>query len=182
MEKIADGLLDIETSIKNEFVAETILGRELNLERARFYAQTDQLAKLGKEIAANEGLVEGFIRGGRIERQAAADALGITVDELGQAILLQQSQLDLTDKQRASILGITEAQLMQQDLLTSISKSFDSITQIVAGVLQPAMKRLAEQSWLVYTAIATISGIIISKINCTISNSFSPNCNYKCSF
>jgi hypothetical protein len=78
MEKIADGLLDIETSIKNEFVAETILGRELNLERARFYAQTDQLAKLGKEIAANEGLVEGFIRGGRIERQAAADALGIT--------------------------------------------------------------------------------------------------------
>jgi hypothetical protein len=164
MEKIADGLLDIETSIKNEFVAETILGRELNLERARFYAQTDQLAKLGKEIAANEGLVEGFIRGGRIERQAAADALGITVDELGQAILLQQSQLDLTDKQRASILNITEAQLLQQDLLTSIDKSFSSITQTVAGIFQPAMKLLAEQSWIVYGAIAAMSAISIARL------------------
>ena len=164
MEKIADGLLDIETSIKNEFEAETILGRELNLERARFYAQTDDLVKLGKEIAANEGLMEGFIRGGRIERQAAADALGITVDELGQAILLQQSQLDLTDKQRASILGITEAQLMQQDLLTGISKSFNSITQVVAGVFQPAMKALAENTGLLYTAIAAIAGLSLLKL------------------
>ena len=164
MEKIADGLLDIETSIKNEFVAETILGRELNLERARFYAQTDDLAKLGKEIAANEGLVEGFIRGGRIERRAAADALGITVDELGQAILLQQSQLDLTDKQRASILGITEAQLMQQDLLTSIDKSFSKITQTVGLVLEPVMRSIAENAWLVYGAIAAISAISLYKL------------------
>ena len=164
MEKIADNLLDIETSIKNEFVAETILGRELNLERARFYAQTDDLAKLGKEIAANEGLVEGFIRGGRIERRAAADALGITVDELGQAILLQQSQLNLTDKQRASILNITEAQLMQQDLLTSIDKSFSSITQTVAGIFEPVMRTLAENTWLVYGAIAAISAISLVRL------------------
>jgi enoyl-CoA hydratase/carnithine racemase len=164
MEKIADGLLDIETSIKNEFVAETILGRELNLERARLYAQTDQLAKLGKEIAANEGLVEGFIRGGRIERQAAADALGITTDELGQAILLQQSQLKLTDAQRASIQGLTEDQLLQQDLLTSINKSFDSITQTVAGVFAPAMATLAENAGLLKFAIGAIATLSLGRL------------------
>jgi hypothetical protein len=164
MEKIADNLLDIETSIKNEFVAETILGRELNLERARFYAQTDDLAKLGKEIAANEGLVEGFIRGGRIERQAAADALGITTDELGQAILLQQSQLKLTDAQRASIQGLTEDQLLQQDLLTSIDKSFNAITQTVAGVFAPAMSTLAENTGLLKTVIGGIATISLAKL------------------
>jgi len=164
MEKIADNLLDIETSIKNEFVAETILGRELNLERARFYAQTDDLAKLGKEIAANEGLIEGFIRGGRIERQAAADALGITTDELGQAILLQQSQLKLTNAQRASIQGLTEDQLLQQDLLTSIDKSFSSITQTVAGVFAPAMAYLAENANLLKFAIGAIATLSLGRL------------------
>jgi plasmid maintenance system antidote protein VapI len=163
MEKIADGLLDIETSIKNEFIAETILGKELNLERARFYAQTDDLAKLGEEIVKNEALMEGFIRGGRIERDAAAAALNITTDELGQAILLQRSQTDLSDAQLAKMLNITEEQLLQQDLLTSIDKSFSSITQTVAGVFGPAMATLAENAGLLKFAIGAIATISLAR-------------------
>ena len=164
MEKIADGLLDIETSIKNEFIAETILGREINLERARMYAQTDDLVKLGEELVKNEALMEGFIRGGRIERDAAAAALGISTEELGQAILLQRSQTDLSDAQLASMLNITEEQLLQQDLLTSIDKSFSSITQTVAGVFAPAMAFLAENAGLLKFAIGALATISLGRL------------------
>jgi hypothetical protein len=131
MEKIADGLLDIETSIKNEFVAETILGRELNLERARFYAQTDQLAKLGKEIAANEGLVEGFIRGGRIERQAAADALNLQVDEMGKFILLNRANLGISTEAALAASNVTETQLKQLEIQEAFNKSVEKVSTLL---------------------------------------------------
>ena len=44
VDQIASGLLDIETSIANEFEAEVISGKQLNLERARFFCFNKQFS------------------------------------------------------------------------------------------------------------------------------------------
>ena len=90
VEKIADGLLDIESSLAAEFEAEVISGRQLNLERARFAALTNDIAGVGREIAAQGITQEKFAGATRIEQEALAKAVGLSRDELGEALILQE--------------------------------------------------------------------------------------------
>jgi hypothetical protein len=46
VDKIAEGLLDIEQSLTAEFEAEVITGKQLNLERARFFALTNHRCRI----------------------------------------------------------------------------------------------------------------------------------------
>jgi len=164
VEKIADGLLDIETSIKNEFVAETILQKELNLERARFFAQTDNIKGLVEELRKNEGLIEGFIRGGRIERQAAADALGISVEEMGKFVLLNRASLGITQQEAMAAANVSEAQLKQLTIQESINKSLEKLTQLMITGLEPIVSSIANNFVLVSTVLGAIAGLSLSKL------------------
>ena len=65
VDKIADSLLDIEQSIASEFEAEVITGKQLNLERARFFALTNDIDGVTKEIAANQEVINSFATGTR---------------------------------------------------------------------------------------------------------------------
>ena len=90
LEGISDSLLDIESSIANEFEAEVITGRQLNLERARFFALNNDIAGVGKEIA-NQGItLQSFTESTRIEQDALAKAVGLTRDQLGESLILQE--------------------------------------------------------------------------------------------
>ena len=90
LEKVADGLLDIESSLAAEFEAEVISGRQLNLERARFAALNNDIAGVGREIAAQGITLEKFTGATRIEQEALAKAVGLSRDELGESLILQQ--------------------------------------------------------------------------------------------
>jgi hypothetical protein len=178
VEKIADSLLDIETSIKNEFVAETILGEELELGRARFYAQTDNVLGLVKELRKNEGLLNGFIRGGKIERQAAADALGLQVEDMGKFILLNQAQLGISTQAAAAAAGVTEEQLKQLTIQEAFNKSVSKVASILTGAVEPVMAALANNAWLVYECHSCNNHFIFRKINWPINSHFRTTCFY----
>ena len=90
LESIADGLLDIESSLTAEFEAEVISGRQLNLERARFFALTNDIAGVGREIEAQGITQEKFAKATRIEQDALAKAVGLTRDQLGESLILQK--------------------------------------------------------------------------------------------
>jgi hypothetical protein len=164
IEKIADGLLDIETSIKNEFVAETILGEELELGRARFYAQTDNVLGLVQELRKNEGLLNGFIRGGKIERQAAADALGISVEEMGKFVLLNQAQLGISTQAAAAAAGVTEEQMKQLTLQETFNKSIEKLTSFLVGGLEPALAAIANNFTTMGAILGTLAGLSLAKL------------------
>jgi hypothetical protein len=164
VEKIADGLLDIETSIKNEFVAETILGRNLELGRARQYAQTDNIKGLILEIRKNEGLIEGFARGGKIERQAAADALGISVEEMGKFVLLNRAALGITQQQAMAASGVTEEQLKQLTIQESFNNSIEKLTSFLVSGLEPALAAIANSFTTVGVVLGALAGLSLVKL------------------
>jgi len=75
-----------------------------------------------------------------VQQQAIADALGLGVEELSQSILLQKELGDLTDKQRK------RRQLDEKIAITSresIAKSFQTITQQFAILIEPLVRGFA---------------------------------------
>ena len=80
--KIANTLLDFESSIESEMEASLLIGRQLNLNRARELALTGDMAKLQAEIVKQVGSEEALQRLNVVQRRAFAAALGISVEEL----------------------------------------------------------------------------------------------------
>ena len=91
IEGIADSLLNIESSIAAEFEAEVITGKQLNLERARYYALTNNVEGLSKEIAKNVGSTAEFSKMNRIEQESLAKAVGLSRDSLGEMLYQQEA-------------------------------------------------------------------------------------------
>ena len=102
VEKIADGLLDIEQSLSAEFEAEVITGRQLNLERARFFALTNDLASLGKELEKQDITRQSFAESTRIEQDAIAKSLNMSRDEMAAMLLEQEALTNLSGIEGAS--------------------------------------------------------------------------------
>ena len=82
MEGVSSSLLDFQSSIENEMKAELLLGKNLNLEKAREYALMGKTGLLMEEISAQAGSQEDFLKMNIIQRKALAAAVGMEVNEL----------------------------------------------------------------------------------------------------
>ncbi len=90
VESIADSLLDFESSISNELQAELLIGRDINLEKARQAALNNDLATLAKEIADQAGTATEFSQMNRIQQDAIAKSVGMGREELAQTLFVQE--------------------------------------------------------------------------------------------
>jgi hypothetical protein len=160
VDNIAEGLLNIESSISSEFEAEVISGQQLNLERARFFALTNDLNGLTKELASNQAAINEFSNGTRIEQEAIAGALGMSRDEMAQMIFQQRLQLGITDEQARATLGLNKADFQRLSAQESIAKSIEKIGSSLAIVLEPVLAFIAEHTDKIlgfFTALSAIS-------------------------
>ena len=87
VDAIAGSLLDFEQSIENELQAELLLGKDINLEKARQFALNNNLEGVAEEIAKQTGSAAGFMDMNRIEAEALAKAVGMTRDELAKQLM-----------------------------------------------------------------------------------------------
>jgi len=87
---IGEGLLDFESSINNELEAELLTSRELNLEKARYYALTGQTNELMGEINKNVGTFDDFVAMNVLQQQAFAKATGMSREEMSNMLFEQQ--------------------------------------------------------------------------------------------
>lgn len=90
-------LLDFESSISSELQAELITGKQLNLERARYYALTGDTNSLMKEMLANTGDIDNFTRMNVIQQKSLAEAFGMSRDEMSD-MLFRTKQLNSMNK------------------------------------------------------------------------------------
>ena len=67
VDAIASSLLNFEESIAAELEAEMLIGKELNLDKARQLALDNKLGELATEIADQAALTEAFTTGNRLE-------------------------------------------------------------------------------------------------------------------
>ena len=136
VDNIASSLLDVEQSISKEFEYETISGKQINLEAARYYALTNQTAKLTEEIGKNQAIVNSFASGNRIEQEAAAAALGMNRDQLAEMYMAQQRNAKLTDEQIAKNMNMEVGDVRRLTVQESINTSIAKMTELLAGPLE----------------------------------------------
>ncbi len=99
VEGIADSLLDFESSIEKEMEAELLLGKNLNLEKARTAALNNDLATVAEEISKEAGSAAEFAEMNRIQQQALAAAVGMSREDLAQTLFTQEQLQGLTGEQ-----------------------------------------------------------------------------------
>lgn len=159
VDKVAESLLNFEQSINAEISAELITGQELNLEKARLYALNDDIASLTKEIGNNEGIINGYTKGNRIQRQAIADAIGMSKDELAKMVFDQQIQNGLTEEQAAKAAGVALEDMKRLSVQDSINKSIEKMGEALAGPLE-MVAQLMSHATAIKIIFATIASIM----------------------
>ena len=137
--QIASSLLKFEDSISAELEAELLTGKELNLERARYFALTNNITGLMDEINGQMGDFSDFQNLNVIQQQAFAQALGMGVGELSEMLLLEQYRGKTYDEIAAAegdeVAKRIENITLQEKFNESINKMKDLFTTIVEGPL-----------------------------------------------
>lgn len=119
--KIADNLLDFESSIQQQMEAEILLGRQLNLDKARQLALSGDIEGLQREVLKNVGSESEFNAMNVLQRRALAQSIGISVTELSKMVANQGNINKQTDTQNANIafmaMIMKEVRGLSEDLI-----------------------------------------------------------------
>ena len=96
VDQIASSLLQFESSIEAELEAELLLGKSINLEKARQAALNNDLATVAKEIAKEAGTAAEFGEMNRLQQEAIAKAMNMNRDELAKTLFVQEQLLTVS--------------------------------------------------------------------------------------
>ncbi len=140
--KMAEGLLDFESSIANELEAELVTGKDLNLEQARLLALNGKSAEAAAEILKQVGGTAEFSKMNVIQQEALAKALGMNADELANS-LVQQENLNKLGEQ-------TQAQIKAKVEELKAAGKVEEANQLMASIgneeqAQSALERISAQ-------------------------------------
>jgi len=162
VDKIADSLLDIESSITSEFEARIITGQDLNLNMARFYAFNNDLVGVTREIGNNQKIISTFAGTNRVAQDAIAGALGLSREEISTMIREQKVLNGMTDEAREDQrLGDIKA----VENVEKLKKSFQRLFESAAIFLEPIVSGL--------TSLVSILNVVTKGIN-VIGSVFNP--------
>jgi hypothetical protein len=180
IETISSSILNFESSIEDELSAELLIGKELNLDRARFAALNNDIATVAKEISSQIGTAAEFGEMNRIQQEALAKAVGMNREELAQTLYVQEQLAGVSGeeaKRREKILnnriaevGLAQAQqemaeegfetLEKQasvtDQLTALTEKLNEVFVAIA----PAVLVIADALMLVLKPISFIVGLV----------------------
>ena len=138
----AGQLLDFESSIQAELEAELLIGRDLNLERARAAALAGDQTTLMEELVDQAGSLEQLQNMNVLQQQALASALGMSVDQLSDQIIngeaLATQKDDALDRDTKAALEQEKALSLQEKQVIAMEKLAD-----VASLLGPLMLGVA---------------------------------------
>jgi hypothetical protein len=98
--KMADHLLDIEASLKAETKAQIMLNKDINLDNARQLAAQGKIAEAAAAATKEIGSAAEFAKMDQFQKKAAAEAAGLTVDELMKTYQMQEKMVGASKEQR----------------------------------------------------------------------------------
>ena len=127
-------LLDFESSIEAELQAELLLGRNINLERARAAALAGDQVKLAQELQQQAGGFEEFTAMNVIQQEALAQAMGMQSDQLADILFQQEIQGKTARELRAAGKEELAQRLEAQTLADKFNATVDKLKGIFADV------------------------------------------------
>ena len=146
VEAISSNLLNFEQSIENELQAELLLGKNINLEKARQAALNNDLATVAEEIAKQAGSAAEFAEMNVIQQEALASAVGLNREELASSLFLQEQLKGQSEEQakiakeqferRVKEIGLAAAQRELEEQGVDGLRRQASIAERLTGVVE----------------------------------------------
>ena len=129
--QVASSLLNFEDSISKELEAELLIGREINLERARYFALTNDINGLMDELNKEMGTFSDFQNMNVIQQQALAESLGMNVGQLSEMLLKQE----YLNEQGEIIKDVTDEELRNRLESLSTQEKFNMAIEKMQGLI-----------------------------------------------
>ena len=152
--KIADSMLDFESSINAQMEAEVLLGRSINLDKVRMLALTSDLEDMSREILNVVGSQAEYDEMGVIQKRALAKALGVGVDELGKMVRAEDTLARTRSGELTMTQGMAKGLSLQAAYMASLGDRakdtmgpFEVLKAIIgslAAFFEPTLKVLVE--------------------------------------
>ena len=135
LDSISDSLVDFQSSISNELEAELLIGKDLNLEKARELALSNDIAGVGNEIFKNSSSIAEFGKMNRIQQDAYAKALGLTKDQLAKIAYNKALALNMSEEEAAKAAGVEASDMRRMAVQEKMAKVMDKIFQAFSPIL-----------------------------------------------
>jgi hypothetical protein len=177
-DKMAESLLNFESSIENELSAELLTGKDLNLENARRLALNNDIAGAAEEVAKQVGTSADFANMNRIQQESIAKAAGLTRDELAQSLMDREALAKLsgvegkTAQERFNNLvkevGLEEAkkrlgdeqlasQFAQQSIQERFAQATEKLKELFVSMAEPILQIVSPLVNLVTAVLPAIN-------------------------
>ena len=151
MAKIADGLLDIESSMQAQFEFQAMTGKQINLNKARELSLAGDIAGATKEMMKQVGDINDFEKMNVAQRGKLAKMMGMEVSEIEKSLRLQEFRGKLDDDQIAKLSGMNlsaaelknltaeeaEQKLKSVQATEQMKTAFAKLKQTIMNALQP---------------------------------------------
>ena len=153
--KVADGLLNFQESLNNEITASVMIGRQLNLQKARELALSNDVKGAMEEVVKQVGSEAEFNKLNALERDALAKAVGIEASELQKVVSASKEQKTLAGQ----IKDATGKIEIPEETMTAIAElvaSFKTAGILLAESIGPALNGIVSLVNMVATPLQSI--------------------------
>ena len=173
MVDISDGLLDIESSITAEFEASVMLGKTINMDKARQLALEGDIAGASKAALEQAGSLADLNAMQPLQRKAIAKAAGMEVGQLMEAAKKQEQLNSLTAEQKKryeeagkALEGATlsgEDIVAQQEAAAATKQmgaQFDKIKNTLMSAIMPVVSAITNIFTSVLSPVLDVIGTV----------------------
>ena len=136
--KVADGLLNFQESLNSEITASVMIGRQLNLQKARELALNNDVKGAMEEVVKQVGSEAEFNKLNALERDALAKAVGLEASELQKVVSASREQKSLT----GAIQDATSKIEIPEETMTAIASlvaNFKTVGILLAETVGPLL-------------------------------------------
>jgi len=162
--KVADSLLDFESSVNAEMEASVLLGRDLNLDMARRAVLNDDMLTVQKEVLRVVGTAAEFDKLNVIEKKKLAAAIGLSTSELLTQVKAAERKKILDDDSLTTQQKIESGMVSMSDLIEKGINKFmmtfgDSLSMIGTTLISVVVPALGAVLGVVGLILLPITGI-----------------------
>jgi len=116
LNKMSAGLLDFESSVNKQMEASVLLGKEINLDKAREAALNGDILGATQEMLKNVGGEAEYNAMNVVQRKALAESMGVSVQDLSKMVKNQDQLANLTEEQQ---MALAEGSLSMDEVLAN---------------------------------------------------------------
>lgn len=143
--KIANGLLDFESSIEAEMEAQVLTGKTLNFDKARAMALEGDRVGAAKEMLSQVGGLSEFNKMNVVQQQAMAKATHMSVAEMKKALGTGEKEKDVEEERAEAMANAQMDQAKGVKLIATtmegLNATLHKLGKVLGNILMPYAKK-----------------------------------------